>query len=121
MKYTKQKRSDIGRAIYNQELTTHQAAEKYQINYYTARDYLRQYKAKNDLQPQECSGESQERKKNKPQRAKDFEELKSLTRDELIDEVIKARVEAECAKKGYVVKGGCQEKDFINLCNLNSK
>ena len=45
MKYTKQKRSDIGRAIYNQELTTHQAAEKYQINYYTARDYLRQYRA----------------------------------------------------------------------------
>ena len=32
MKYTKQKRLDIGSAIYNQELTTHQAAEKYQIN-----------------------------------------------------------------------------------------
>ena len=112
---------DIGRAIYNQELTTHQAAEKYQINFYTARDYLRQYRAKNDLPPKECSGDSQERKRQNHNVQKDFEELKSLTRDELIDEVIKARVEAERAKKWYAVKGGGQEKEFINLCNLNSK
>ena len=44
-----------------------------------------------------------------------------MSTDQLISEVIKARVEAERAKKGYVVKGGCPEKEFINLSDLNTK
>ena len=42
--------------------------------------------------------------------------LSEQEKEELIDEVIKARVELERAKKGYAVKGGGQEKKFINLC-----
>ena len=45
MKYSKEQRLDIGRRIYAGELTTSMAAKEYDINYYTAREYLRAYKA----------------------------------------------------------------------------
>lgn len=51
----------------------------------------------------------------------DYSDLKSLSKEQLIDEIIKARVEAERAKKGYTVEGDGQEKEFISLKNLNSK
>ena len=51
----------------------------------------------------------------------DYSDLESLSKEQLIDEIIKARVEAERAKKGYTVKGDGQEKEFISLKNLNSK
>lgn len=57
---------------------------------------------------------------NKAKRKK-FDDLEFLSKDELIDEVIKARVEAERAKKGYAVKGDGQEKVFISLKDSNSK
>lgn len=50
-----------------------------------------------------------------------IEELESMTRDQLIDEVIKARAEAERAKKGYTVRGGGQGKEFLPLGNPNSR
>ena len=60
-------------------------------------------------------------KKNLILSIKKYEDLEFLSTDQLINEVIKARVEAERAKKGYVVKGGGQEKEFISLSNSNSK
>lgn len=41
MKYSKEERLDIGRKIYVGELTLAGAAMEYEINYYTAREYLR--------------------------------------------------------------------------------
>ena len=119
MKYTKEERLHIGREIYTHELTMGQAAEKYQISQYTARDYMRFYRDSNNLGPMDDYGEEfkiiQKKKKDK------YGDLDNLTREELIDEVIKARVEAERTKKGYSVKGGGQEKEFMNISETNSK
>ena len=60
-------------------------------------------------------------KKNLILSIKKYEDLESMSTDQLINEVIKARVEAERAKKGYVVKRGGPEKKFINLSDLNTK
>ena len=43
MKYTKEQRLDIGRRIYDGELTRYEAAEEYEISDETARNYMRQY------------------------------------------------------------------------------
>lgn len=51
MKYTDEERLAIGREIYTHELTIYEASNKYQINYYTARDYMRLYRDKNNLPP----------------------------------------------------------------------
>ena len=53
--------------------------------------------------------------------AKKYSDLETLTKEELIDEVIKTRIELERTKKGYAVQGGGQEKEFICLKSLNSK
>lgn len=50
-----------------------------------------------------------------------YSDLEFLSKEELIDEIIKARVEAERSKKGYEVKGGGVEKEFISLKNQNLK
>ena len=47
--------------------------------------------------------------------------LSSLSKEELIDEVIKAKVNEARAKKGYEVKGGGANKEFVTLNNKNTK
>ena len=49
MKYSLKERLDIGKRIYLGELTLATAAYAYDINMYTARDYLRMYKASAQL------------------------------------------------------------------------
>ncbi len=51
MKYTKEQRLDIGRRIYDGEMTKYQVAEQYEISDQTARDYMRLYRHENDLPP----------------------------------------------------------------------
>ena len=51
MKYTKEQRLDIGRRIYDGEITKYEAAEQYDISYQTARDYMRLYRNVNHLPP----------------------------------------------------------------------
>ena len=49
MSYTKDERMEIGRQIYTHEITIGDAAEKYGLNWYTVRDYMRQYRDLNHL------------------------------------------------------------------------
>ncbi|MBR2674335.1 MAG: hypothetical protein IKE52_02625 [Mogibacterium sp.] len=57
MKYSKQERLDIGRSIFQKELTVAEAAVKYDVHFYTAREYLRMYKAHIDVKAhQEADG-----------------------------------------------------------------
>jgi len=118
VKYTKEERLEIGKRIYNRELSVYEAADDYGINWYTARDYMREYRDLNNLDPMKrgpigTNTINTQRKK--------YDDLEALTKEELIDEVIRTRVELERAKKGYAVQGGGQEKEFISLKNLNSK
>ena len=123
MKYTLEQRLEIGREIYTHQLSLNEAAVKYEINNYTARDYMRYYRDKNGLPAMDDNepipgSKKQQRKYKTPIH---YEDLETLTKEELIDEIIKARVEAERAKKGYTVKGGGAEKEFTSLKNQNLK
>lgn len=123
MKFSLEQRLEIGREIYSKSITLYEASIKYGINNYTARDYMRLYRDKNQLpafSENKTPEEIVEPKKKKP-RFVNYEDLSLMNKDELIDEVIKARVEAERAKKGYLVKGDGREKVFINIKNTSSK
>ena len=72
---------------------------------------MRQYRDLNHLPPM-SDGKDTLKVINKAKK-KNFDDLEFLSREELIDE--------ERAKKGYAVKGGGQEKEFISLSNSNSK
>ena len=115
MRYTKEERLEIGKKVYSYELSISEAAEQYNLNWYTVRTYMRQYRELNHL-PNMSAG-----KPIKESNPADINELESMSKEQLICEVIKARVETERAKKGYIVKGDGQEKAFISLNNLNSK
>lgn len=117
MKYTHEQRLEIGKEIYTRNISINEAANKYQINPYTARAYMREYRDKNQLPPIESNTSVKLDKSNKIE----YPELMNLSKQELIDEIIKARVEAERAKKGYKVEGGGQEKEFKDLKKMSLK
>ena len=121
MKYGREERLDIGRRIYEGELTVAMAAEAYGVNLYTARDYLRLYKASiNVAIPKEHRGnKGQDGTLSAPR--KGIESYEGMTREELIDELIKSKINEARAKKGYEVKGGGRSKEYRPLGSKNTK
>lgn len=79
-KYSREKRLEIGKEIYERRLTVNMAAVKYGINMYTARDYLRMYKATINavIPPNQRTADGD----------KNYEEM---SRNELLDEVMRLR------------------------------
>ena len=103
MKYTKEERLDIGRKIYDGEISRYEAAELYGINDQTARNYMRLYRDTNQLPPK------QGKRAISAPSFKDFranmEGFESMTKEQLIQELVKARITEARLKKGYEVKG----------------
>ena len=101
-------------------MTLATAATKYDINIYTARDYLRLYKASENLTIPagfRTGGNQDDTMIARP----DTSLYDQMTREELVDELIKARIETERAKKGYEVKGDGRNKVFTSINSKNSK
>ena len=103
MKYTREERLDIGRRIYDGEITRYEAADIYDISDQTARNYMRMYRDTNHLPPKthRKSGIVTTAEKTPA----GMEDLESMTKEELIRELVKARITEARLKKGYEVKG----------------
>ncbi len=119
MKYTKEERLDIGRQIYNGEISSRQAAKMYDICTWTAKDYCKQYREEYHLPPKNQAGLHQGVSVcNIQSEATGIEELESMTKEELIQELVKARIAEARLKKGYEVKG---DGSVIQYSNRNTK
>ena len=106
MKYNKEQRLDIGRRIYDGEITKYDAAEQYDISYQTARDYMRLYRNVNHLPPKQGRSSSGGNSIRKPApELNNLEVYEAMSKDELIQELVKARIAEARLKKGYEVKG----------------
>ena len=103
MKYTKEERMEIGRRIYNGEISRYEAAEEYGLNDQTARNYMRMYRDANHLPPKR--GNVTIAAPSFKKAPAGLEELESMSKEELIQELIKARITEARLKKGYEVKG----------------
>lgn len=103
MNYTREERLDIGRRIYDGEITRYEAADIYDIGDQTARNYMRMYRDINHLPPKthRKSGIVTTAQKTPA----GMEDLESMTKEELIRELVKARITEARLKKGYEVKG----------------
>ena len=117
MNYTQEERLDIGRRIYNNEITRYEAAEEYGISDQTARTYMRLYRAVNHLPPKNRNRNAHVPTPTATVPA-DMETLASMTKEELIEEVIKARIAEARLKKGYEVKG---DGSVIRYVSRNTK
>lgn len=118
---TREQNLDIARRFVNGELTRKEAQAmiggKRNSVYYWANEYKRSIGEQNvptkQYQPQS--------KKDEVANEDEISRLSSLSREELIDEVIKAKVGEARAKKGYEVKGGGVNKEYVTLNNKNTK
>ena len=103
MKYTKEERLDIGHQIYDGKMSRFEAAEQYGINDQTARNYVRMDRDANQLPPKR--GRRAFPPTSFQKAPAGMEDLETMTKEQLIQEVIKARIAEARLKKGYEVKG----------------
>ena len=87
MKYTKTERLEIGRRIYESEITRFEAASEYSINSDTARQYMRMYRDEHHLPSKRSSCHTAFLAEVSPSFSgrKNYDEM---TREELIMELI---------------------------------
>lgn len=113
---------NIGRRFVNGEISKKEARELIgggrNCIYYWANEYKRSIGDKNIpskfYQPVQTI-------KDEVVNEDEISRLSLLYKEELIDEVIKAKVGEARAKKGYEVKGGGANKEFVILNNKNTK
>lgn len=122
MGYTKEKRLDIGKQIYNNEITKSDAAVKYGISEGTARNYMRLYRDINNLPPKNrVQTEGNMTKISAYSSEPGLDKYESMQKDQLIRELIKLRIRVARLKKGYEVKGVGAEKTVTIFDNWNMK
>ena len=122
MGYTREERLNIGRQIYNNEISRGDAAIKYKISEGTARDYMRLYRYVNGLTPKNrIQKEENTVKISMGSSQPDLSEYESMTKDELIKELVKSRISEARLKKGYEVKGAGAHRTVTIFDNWNMK
>jgi len=117
MKFTKDEQLDIGRRMYDKEINYREAMELYNISESCAHKYMTDYKKSQGipLKPHSASVSSTQFTSS------DMETYMSMSKEELINELIKAKANELRAKKGYEVKGVGANKEFVPLNNKNLK
>ena len=122
MSYTREERLDIGKQIYNNEISKCDAALKYKISEGTARDYMRLYRDVNGLPPKNRIQKEENTVKIGARSSEpDLSEYESMTKEELIKELVKSRIRETRLKKGYEVKGDGAAKTVTIFDNWNMK
>ena len=122
MKYTKEQRLNIGKQIYEGKLTKHAASVQYGIGIDTAREYMRLYRDTNNLSPKNKSLNNITFSKGSVASSKfDLSDYEIMSKEELIKELVKSKVNELRLKKGYTVEGVGADKVFIPLNNKNIK
>ena len=123
MRYTPEERLEIGRRIYENEINRYQAAIEYGISEACARNYMRAYRDTNGMPGKNrCGGIRRDEEQPQPIKTDPaLEEYESMTKEELIRELVRSKIREARLKKGYEVKGNGAEKVFIPLNNKNTK
>ena len=124
MRYSTKEKLEIGRRVYDGEITRYRAAEEYGVSEATIRNFMRLYRDTNNLQPKFRNGTSQPNNQIPQISVSDnpgMEEYMSMTKEQLITELIRSRIREERLKKGYEVKGDGPDKVYIVYDNKNIK
>lgn len=110
MKFTKEEKQDIGRRVCNHELTMSAASKAYGCSIASINNYTRLYRMENGLIPIQ-----------KQRVAIDISKYQDMSKEELIDQILRVEIEVARAKKGYEVKGDGSKKEFVSLSKKNMK
>lgn len=118
---TEEEKIEIGRQIYHREISRAEAMQKYSICHNTVENYLMKYKRSAGIPPKKHSTKKEEAFTVLKDEELDIDSYRKMSKDELIDELIRAKADVLRAKKGYEVKGSGAEKEFSPLKGRNSK
>lgn len=122
MKYTKEQRLDIAKRVYDGELTVEEAAVKYDLNPSSVKGYLRLYRAETGLPPRTRTKKAGKVTQSiETPKDSSFKEYESMSKEELIDALVMARINEARLKKGYSVKGSGVKKEYLPIGNENIK
>lgn len=110
----------IGRRIYEGEISRFEAAEEYGIGSDTARNYMWVYRAEHHLPARHVESNADKIKEPVRPPAK-LEDYESMSKDELINELVHAKIIEARLKKGYMVKGAGAQKEFAPLDSKSTK
>lgn len=122
MKYTEEQRLDIAKRVYDGDLTVAEAAVKYDLNPSSIKGYLRLYRAKTGLPPRtRGKREGSTVRHIDEQKDPSLEEYETMSREELIDALVMARINEARLKKGYSVKGSGAAKEYLPIDNKNTR
>ena len=120
----KEQRVAIGKEIVDGLISPIEASKKYSISRTSAQKYATDYRRANGLPVKSHLPRKTETaivKLKSDANAFDLEDYQSMSKEQLIEELIKAKINEARAKKGYEVKGVGQNKEFIILNSKNSK
>lgn len=122
MKYSKEESLVIGKEVYEERITMPEAVIKYNVSDTTLARYRDAYKESIGI-PIDKSKKSKSNKISTlaTNFGLDICDYQNMSKDELIDELIKAKVNEARAKKGYEVKGGGASREYVSLNSKNSK
>ena len=112
MYYTPEERLNSGRRVFTQEISKEQAASEYNISITTVVNYVKEYMKANKISivPKVDTSEIIE-----------TPDYSTMSKEELINEIMKKDIEVARAKKGYTVKGGGKTKEYNILSDANTK
>lgn len=112
MYYTPKARIDIGRKVFTHELSKEDAARKYEVSVQSIINYVKDYMKENHIPVvPEATDTIGIQTPN----------YSEMTKDQLINELMKKDIEVARAKKGYTVKGGGKTKEFSSIKDANTK
>ena len=125
MKYSKEERLEVGRKIHESGLSNLNAGIMFGISEESARRYRILYE-----QSQGIKHDSSRAHKGPVDTAalitpgepmSSSDDYSSMTREELIEELMKSKIREARLKKGYLVKGVGADKEYILLDSKNTK
>ena len=123
MKYTKEERLEVGCKIYHSGLTNLKAAEQLGISEESARRYRILYEESQGLEHRtgKRKKESDDPVVSISPIKKYPEEYSSMSKEELLEELMQSKIREARLKKGYMVKGVGASKEFVTFKDKNTK
>ena len=125
MKYSKEERLEVGRKIHESGLSNLNAGQVFGISEESARRYRIMYEKSQGIE--RTSRQSHSSNINTAalitpgEPISTSDDYSSMTKEELIEELMKSRIREARLKKGYLVKGVGADKEYILLDNKNTK
>jgi len=123
VKYTKEERLEVGCKIYHSGLSNLEAAKQLGISEESARRYRILYEESQGIEhnPRKKTVISVESKASISPKGHYPEEYASMSKEELLEELMQSKIREARLKKGYMVKGVGADKEYILLDSKNIK